>query len=214
MFNAVDNEVPASIKKQIAVHEAGHTLVALSTKKLTDISKVSIFNRGETYGVNIFNLSDEQLSGFKTKQDLLDDIAILLGGYVAEEILCHDLSTGSSSDLKNARSLSLRLITKGMYGIKYITNTPRLTDLPEKKLSEIYELSDKILSVSYDYVLELLNSYIDLLQEISKALIDKSTLFKEDLEVILANHKDFNTIWKCYINMKEEKLYLVWITIY
>src|SRR5690554_3364072 len=194
MFNAVDNEVPASIKKQIAVHEAGHTLVALSTKKLTDISKVSIFNRGETYGVNIFNLSDEQLSGFKTKQDLLDDIAILLGGYVAEEILCHDLSIGSSSDLKNARSLSLRLITKGMYGIKYITNTPRLTDLPEKKLSEIYELSDKILSVSYDYVLELLNSYIDLLQEISKALIDKSTLFKEDLEVILANHKDFNTI--------------------
>lgn len=188
MFNAVDKEIPANVKSQVAAHEAGHTLVAILRRSINDFSKVSIFNRGQTFGVNVFSLPDDELSGFNTKQKILDDIAILLGGYVSEQIICDDVSTGSSSDLSNARSLSLRLILKGTYGIKYITNTPRLTDLPAEKLSEIYNLSDKILKVSYDYVCELLSENKELLQEIAKSLTKKSTLFKEDLEKILAKY--------------------------
>ena len=97
-------------KKLVACHEAGHALVAYMLPGTDPVQEVSIIPRGMAGGYTQ-RLPSEELH-FQTKMKLMDDLAVSMGGHVAERILLGDISTGSQSDLKHASDLARKMITE------------------------------------------------------------------------------------------------------
>ncbi len=97
-------------KKVTAYHEAGHALVAHFSKHADPVHKISIISRGFAAGYTIKLPSEDKR--MHTKSEFIDDIAVMLGGYVAEKEIFNELTTGASSDLRKATSLSKDMITR------------------------------------------------------------------------------------------------------
>ncbi len=97
-------------KKVTAYHEAGHALVAHFSKHADPVHKISIISRGFAAGYTIKLPTEDKR--MHTKSEFVDDIAVMLGGYVAEKEIFGELTTGASSDLRKATSLSKDMITR------------------------------------------------------------------------------------------------------
>ena len=100
-------------KKITAYHEAGHALVASLLPNADPVHKVSIISRGHAGGYTLKLPYEEKR--LQTRKEFLDDIAVALGGYVAEKMIFDDLTTGPSSDLRTASALAHDMVTK--YGM-------------------------------------------------------------------------------------------------
>jgi len=99
-----------------AYHEAGHALIAASLKDADPVHKISIISRGRAGGYTMkLPLEENRL---KTKKQFMAELATMMGGYVSEQIMFKDISTGASNDLKEASALSRRLVTK--YGMSEV----------------------------------------------------------------------------------------------
>lgn len=97
-------------KEITAYHEAGHALVASVLPNADPVHKVSIVARGRAGGYTLkLPLEDRKL---QSKKEFLDDIAMSLGGYVAEEMIFGDITTGPSNDLQVATSLARAMVTR------------------------------------------------------------------------------------------------------
>ncbi len=97
-------------KKVTAYHEAGHALVAHFSKHADPVHKISIISRGFAAGYTIKLPTEDKR--MHTKSEFIDDIAVMLGGYVAEREIFSELTTGASSDLRKATSLAKDMITR------------------------------------------------------------------------------------------------------
>ncbi|MDA1038572.1 MAG: ATP-dependent zinc metalloprotease FtsH [bacterium] len=100
-------------RKVTAFHEAGHALMAHLLEHSDPVHKVSIISRGRAAGYTM-NLPVEDRK-MHTRSSFIDDMAMMLGGYVSEEINCGDLTTGASDDLKRATKLARGMVTQ--YGM-------------------------------------------------------------------------------------------------
>ncbi len=100
-------------KEITAYHEGGHALVAAAVKDSDPVQKVSIISRGFAGGYTMKLPIEEQ--HLKTRTQFLADLAMMMGGYASEQLTFGDVSTGASSDLKEASDLARRLVTK--YGM-------------------------------------------------------------------------------------------------
>lgn len=97
-------------KKITAYHEAGHALVASVLPHADPVHKVSIVSRGNAGGYTLkLPLEDKRLH---SKKEFLDDIAMSLGGYVAEKMIFGDITTGPSNDLQVATNLARAMVTR------------------------------------------------------------------------------------------------------
>jgi len=97
-------------KEITAYHEAGHALVASCLPYADPVHKVSIVSRGNAGGYTLkLPLEERRL---QSKKEFLDDIAMSLGGYVAEEMVFDDITTGPSNDLQVATSLARAMVTR------------------------------------------------------------------------------------------------------
>ncbi len=98
-------------KQRVAYHESGHTLVAVSVPTGEPVHKVSIIPRGVAALGYTLQLPVEE-KFLSTRQELRDQIAILLGGRVAEEIVYGDVSSGASNDLEKASEIARQMVTR------------------------------------------------------------------------------------------------------
>ncbi|MDP3953678.1 MAG: ATP-dependent zinc metalloprotease FtsH [bacterium] len=96
-----------------AYHEAGHALVAASLKDSDSVHKISIVSRGTAGGYTLKLPSEDR--HLKTKSQFLADLAVAMGGFAAEEQTFKEISTGASSDLKEASRLARLMVTR--YGM-------------------------------------------------------------------------------------------------
>ena len=100
-------------KKITAFHEGGHALVAAGVKDADPVQKISIVSRGFAGGYTMkLPMEDQHL---KMKSQFLADLAMMMGGFAAEKLIFGDVSTGASSDLKEATKLARALVTR--YGM-------------------------------------------------------------------------------------------------
>lgn len=100
-------------KKITAYHEMGHALVASVLPAADPVHKVSIISRGHAAGYTLkLPLEDRKL---QSRQEFLDDIAMSLGGYAAEQLIFGDITTGASNDIAVSTSLARSMVTK--YGM-------------------------------------------------------------------------------------------------
>ncbi len=182
-FRLSDNE-----RRTVAYHEAGHTVMAYFLENTTKPIKVSIMPRGKSaLGFSQRELPENKL---RTKEELLDDICVLLGGRIAEEIYIGQITTGASDDIQKLTQLGYSYVS--IYGmddeistinyqsdIEYSQDTRNRIDLAVKQIvNRCYHKTKNML--------ELYNHHV---KTIAEDLLEKETLYEEDLDKIFQENK-------------------------
>lgn len=188
-------------KKVTAYHEAGHALVAASLKDADPVHKVTIISRGSAGGYTLKLPLEE--SHLKTKKQFIADLAMMLGGQMAERLIFDDISTGASNDLKEASELARRMVTK--YGMSEklgpITfgKTEELMFLgrelnhernySEKIASEIDEEVSNFIGKAQELAKKIITTRKKVLDAIARTLVEKEMLEHDEFYALL---KPFN----------------------
>ncbi len=192
------NTLSQEEKHRVAYHESGHTLIAKLVPTAEPVHKVSIIPRG--IGALGYTLQVPEREKFlATKNELLDQIAILLGGRVAEEIIFTDVSTGAQNDLERSSELARNMVCS--YGMseklgaitfgKKQTSLFLGTDYGEQKnySEETARLIDaevkEIVEASYKRVKELMDKNRSLLDKLACELEEKEVLSGEEVDEIM-----------------------------
>ncbi|MFA7286315.1 MAG: ATP-dependent zinc metalloprotease FtsH [Patescibacteria group bacterium] len=192
------NQVISDKEKKItAYHEAGHALVAHLLPNADPVHKISIISRGHAAGYTLkLPLEDKR---FHTKSEFIDDLAVMLGGYTAEQEVFDELTTGASNDLRQATKLSKSIIVD--YGMSVLG--PRTFGHREEMIflgREIHEQRDysedtakqideevaALLKRAQATAKRLIKENRPTLERIVAALLEKETLERQAFEAIMA----------------------------
>jgi cell division protease FtsH len=182
-------------KEITAYHEAGHALVASVLPNADPVHKVSIVARGSAGGYTLKLPIEERR--LQSKREFIDDIAMSLGGYVAEKMVFGDITTGPSSDLQGATNLARAMVTR--FGMSDLIGPVALDDgggRPEFMGGVEKEYSENISSKVDGEVKRIMDDGIKsaetvltehrkALDTIAHRLIEVETLEREDFEKIL-----------------------------
>jgi len=186
-------------KEITAYHEAGHAVVASVLPDSDPVHKISIVSRGRAGGYTL-KLPEEDRR-LHSKKSFIDDLAMSLGGYVAEEMIFGDTTTGPSNDLQVSTSLARSMVTK--YGMSNEFGPIALEGdggrtifgrgLDEKDYSEkVGDAIDsevrRLMNEAYEKAKEVLTQYRHVLEVVAKKLIEVENLEREEYEKILEAH--------------------------
>lgn len=190
-------------KELTSYHEVGHALIDKLLPDANELHKVSIIPRGMALGVTWTRPKDETVHVSKAK--LLAKIAVSLGGRAAEEIVYgkENVSTGASQDLKNVTDIARKMVTAwGMSdklgNMAYGKNQENVfmgrdfghqRDYSEQVAYEIDQEIKRIVDERYELAKRLLTENRDMLEKISKELLDKETIDEKEFEQIMENVK-------------------------
>jgi cell division protease FtsH len=188
-------------KKITAYHEAGHALVAHEMPNSDPVQKVSIISRGQAGGYTLKMPTEDK--HMHSKAYFLDELAVLLAGHAAEKEIFKDITTGASSDLKQATKLARRLVTEfGMseamgprtYGEKEELiflgkEIHERRDYSEKTAQQIDAEVSKFLNNAYEAATKVIKKSRAHLDEIVKQLITNETLERDEFAAIFKPKK-------------------------
>jgi cell division protease FtsH len=188
-------------KKLTAYHEAGHTMVAKLIPGTDPIHKVTIIPRGMALGLTQQLPTDEKHT--YPKQFLSNNIAILLGGRVAEELIFNDVTTGAGNDLERATDLARKMVCEwGMsdklgpltYGKKEEQiflgrEIAQHRDFSEQTAEDIDLEVKRIVTENYEKVQELLKANIEVMTRLAEVLLERESLDTDEIDSIV-NGKD------------------------
>ena len=185
-------------KEITAYHEAGHALVASVLPYADPVHKVSIIARGSAGGYTLKLPIEERR--LQSKKEFLDDIAMSLGGYVAEKMIFGDITTGPSSDLQVATNLARAMVTRwgmsdviGPVALGDGGSRPQWMDGVEKEYSETVSTKidaevSRIINDGLKSAEKVLTEHKKAFQAIAKKLIEVETLEQEEYEKIIIAH--------------------------
>ena len=188
--------VSAKEKEITAYHEAGHAFVAHKLPNADPVHKISIVARGMTLGHTLQLPAEDRY--LMTRAQFRDELATLLGGFVAEELVFNELSTGASNDIKRATDLASKMVTSyGMsqaLGPRTFGNKEELVflgreiseqrDYGDKVADQIDEEVKAIIQTAYDTARKILSENKARLKYIAEKLVATETLEGEELEKI------------------------------
>jgi cell division protease FtsH len=184
-------------RKITAYHESGHTLVAKLIPGTDPIHKVTIIPRGMALGLTQQLPMDEKHT--YPKEYLKNNIAILMGGRVAEELVLHDMTTGAGNDLERATDLARRMVCDwGMseklgpltFGKKEEMiflgrEIAQHRDFSEETAIKIDEEVTSIVIENYTRVKQLLTDNVSTLHRIAESLLERESLDTDDIDKIV-----------------------------
>ncbi|HVH26838.1 MAG TPA: ATP-dependent zinc metalloprotease FtsH [Vicinamibacterales bacterium] len=186
-------------RKIVAYHESGHAIVATVLPDLDPVHKISIVQRG--FGALGYTmqlpLEDRYLM---TRADLLSQLAVLLGGRTAEEIALGEISTGAQNDLQRATDIARAMVTEfgmsdALGAISYDGNKrARFLDIPMPQERGMHgedtaRLIDaeikRLLTDAHDKAREILTSYRDKLETVTRRLLEVEVMEGDELRSLL-----------------------------
>ncbi len=190
-------------KKLTAYHEAGHTLVAKLIPGTDPIHKVTIIPRGMALGLTQQLPVDEKHT--YPREYLNNNIAILLGGRVAEEVIFSDVTTGAGNDIERATEIARKMVcTWGMsdklgpltYGQKEEQiflgrEIAQHRDFSEATAVEIDREVKRLVDENYERVKKLINENTETLTRLAENLLERESLDTEQITAIVQEGKDF-----------------------
>ena len=184
-------------KKIIAYHETGHALVAKFLPHCDPVHKISIIPRGSAaLGYTLQLPSEDRF--LASKSGLTNNICVLLGGRVAEDLIFGDITTGASNDLERATQLARSMVTQ--YGMSslgpVVLGRQRHEVFLGRDLGEERNYSDqiayaideevtKIVEECYSRVKSLLTERLETLKLVAEALLEREVMDARDLAVLL-----------------------------
>ena len=206
--------ITESDKRITAYHESGHAIVAKCMKHCDDVHEVSIIPRGMAAGYTI--TLPENDDNHMTKGKLLDDIAMMLGGRAAEEIVIKDISTGASNDIQRATQLARRMVTEwGMsesIGNMYLGTSEEVflgrdyqahLTYSEEVAAKIDEEVKTIIDNQYQVALNILKENRSIMDAMVKALYEKETIYEDEINALFGQESSGESLFSSKINRPE-----------
>ncbi|NEP01041.1 MAG: ATP-dependent metallopeptidase FtsH/Yme1/Tma family protein [Symploca sp. SIO2E9] len=191
-------------KTLVAYHEAGHALVGALMPDYDPVQKISIIPRGRAGGLTWFTPSEDRMdSGLYSRSYLQNQMAVALGGRIAEEIIFgeEEVTTGASNDLQQVTRVARQMVTR--YGMSDRLGPVTLgrqngnmflgreiasdRDFSNTTAAAIDEEVSQLVSQAYERAKNVLVSNKHVLDKLSQMLIEKETVDAEELQEILAN---------------------------
>jgi cell division protease FtsH len=185
-------------KKLTAYHEGGHALVAAALPGSDPVHKITILSRGRALGYTMVLPDEEKYS--TTRSQMLDQLAYMLGGRAAEELVFQDPTTGAANDIEKATALARAMVTQ--YGmterlgpIKFGQDNGEVflgrdmghqRDYSEEVAAVVDEEVKKLVGAAHDEAWEILVENRDVLDELVLALLEKETLGKDEVAGVFA----------------------------
>jgi cell division protease FtsH len=185
-------------RKLIAYHEGGHALVGHALPNADPVHKITIIPRGRALG---YTASAPQEDKFLvTRSEMMDQLAMLLGGRTAEELVFHEPTTGAANDIEKASQIARGMVTE--YGMserlgarKFGTGDgepflgremAHTRDYSEEIASTIDEEVRRLIEAAHDEAWEILVTYREVLDDLVLQLMDKETLSRDEVLQIFA----------------------------
>lgn len=183
-------------KKATAYHEAGHALMYYYLEHVDPLHKVTIIPHGQALGLTVS--LPEKDSYTKNKSWLMDWIKVCMGGYVAEEIIYGETTTGTSNDIKQATNIARKMVTEwGMSELGFVCygqedeplfigkEIAQHKDYSESTAMKIDETVSHILRKSLEDTRRILKEHRDQLEQLTAALIDRETMDDAEIRELL-----------------------------
>ena len=185
-------------RRNTAYHESGHALVAKLLPNADPVHKVTIMPRGWALGLTWQLPEFDRFSSFKEK--MLEEIAILFGGRIAEEVFMKQMSTGAANDFERATKLARDMVTK--YGMSDKLGTMVYSDdtndgfmaMSSKSISEATQQKvdaeiKNILDQQYSVARKLIEKNKKKIESMAKALLEFETIDSDQINDIMAGKK-------------------------
>ena len=179
-----------------AYHEGGHALVAAALPNTDPVHKITILPRGRALGYTMVLPEEDKYS--TTRSQMLDQLAYMLGGRAAEELIFHDPTTGASNDIEKATSVARKMVmqfgmTQRLGAVHYGQQSGEVflgrdvgnaRDYSEDVASAIDEEVRAFIDVAHHEAFEILQENRDVLDALVVELLEKETLNREEVERI------------------------------
>ncbi len=192
-------------KTLVAYHEAGHALVGALMPDYDPVQKISIIPRGRAGGLTWFTPSEDRMdTGLYSRSYLENQMAVALGGRIAEEIIFgeEEVTTGASNDLQQVARVARQMVTR--FGMSDRLGTVALgrqqgnmflgrdivaeRDFSEETAAIIDEEVRDLVDVAYRRSKEVLSNNRAVLDQLAQMLVEKETVDAEELQDLLANN--------------------------
>ena len=186
----------------IAYHESGHALVGHILEHSDPVHKISIVSRGQALGYTLQLPQEDHF--LKTKNEMLDELAVFLGGRVAEELTCDDITSGASNDLERATKMAREMVTRlGMseeLGTQVFGEAQHQVflgrdyadhqDYSEETARRIDIEVQRIMREAHRRAVEILDARRDQLDLMAKVLLERETVEGDAVNALLDNEWD------------------------
>jgi cell division protease FtsH len=187
-------------KKRVAYHESGHALVAMALPTADPVRKVTIVPHGVA-ALGYTQQLPTQDRYLYTKEELLDRIAVMLGGRAAEEEAFHDISTGAQDDLQHASDMARRMVTEfgmsehlGPYAVEQ-SRQPMFLDgqyqapkaYSEATAQSIDREAQSIVEGMYQRACQILKEYRDKLEMLAQYLLEHEVIEQPTLATLIGD---------------------------
>jgi len=188
--------MPEEERKNTAYHESGHAIVARMLPKTDPVHKVTIIPRGRALGVTMQLPESDRYS--MDKDRLLNTIAVLFGGRIAEELFMNQMTTGASNDFERATAIARDIVTR--YGMTselgpmvYAENegevflgrsVTKTTHMSEATMQKVDAEIRRIIDEQYGVARKILEDHRDMVEAMTKALLEWETIDADQIEDI------------------------------
>ena len=184
-------------KKVIAYHEAGHALVSHALPNADPVHKVSIVSRGRALGYTLTLPTEDRF--LVTRSELIDELAMLLGGRVAEELVFDEPTTGAQDDIQRCTRIAKQMVTQ--FGMSHLgplafgendsqpflgRDFGHVKDYSDDVASRIDGEVHRLVEEAHDEAREICEKYRDKLDLMVERLLEKESIEKEEVAEILA----------------------------
>ena len=199
-------------KHTIAYHESGHALVGHLLPHADPVHKISIISRGRALGYTLSIPKEDKV--LNTVGEMLDELAVFMGGRVAEEIFCDDVTTGASNDLERATKMARAMVTQ--YGMSAALGTQvfgqpnhevflgrdygNTQDYSEETARRIDIEVQCIMREAHRRAVEILDARRDQLDLMAKVLLERETVEGDAVNALLDNE------WDAYLEREDDIL--------
>jgi cell division protease FtsH len=185
-----------------AYHEMGHALVGNFLEHTDPVHKITIVSRGQALGLTISLPTEDRY--IMSKRALTENIAMTLGGRAAEDLIFHEITTGSSNDLENVTDTAKRMVMRyGMsdkLGPRVLGrnhNMPFLgrdmgaePDYSEEIAREIDDEIRRIIEEGHELAMRVLREHMDDLHRLAQILIERETIDKDQFQRLLSGETE------------------------
>src|SRR3954451_21170803 len=189
--------MPEEERRNTAYHESGHALVAMKMPKTDPVHKVTIIPRGRALGVTMQLPEQDRYS--QDKDRMLNTIAVLFGGRIAEEIFMNQMTTGASNDFERATEIARRMVTQwGMSDelgtMVYGENEGEIflgrsiqthKNVSEATMQKVDGEIRRIIDQQYHVARKLLEDSRDKVEAMTKALLEWETIDADQISDIM-----------------------------
>ena len=197
-------------KHIIAYHESGHALVGHLLPHADPVHKISIISRGRALGYTLSIPKEDKV--LNSLGEMRDELAVFMGGRVAEEIFCDDITTGASNDLERATKMARAIVTQ--YGMSAELGTQvfgqpnhevflgrdygNTQDYSEETAKRIDDEVARIMKEAHDRAHEILTTHREQMDLMASVLLERETVEGEACEALLDNR------WDDYLKHEDE----------